>query len=140
MLIVSGIAVSGSVVAQYAPPVGSVTLVTTNSSPGAGSAVVITTQVLDVNGVPIAGEQCSFAIASEPGTDASFATSPMTVTDAQGIASTTLNVGSTSGLVIVKASCLGMESQVLVQVSRPRPPAAPLDRLQAPNTGDGGLR
>jgi hypothetical protein len=103
------------------------------SGPGespAGGAVDVTANVADAEGNPLEGVTCTFTIVDVPeGSDASLA-SDTAVTDAEGNAVVSLNVGSVPGTINVQADCGGVASQVLaVEV---------LGEVLAPETGDEG--
>ncbi len=71
--------------------------------------------VLDETGDPVAGVECSFSIHAQPGSDASVDPGPGT-TDAAGRATTTVSVGSTVGIVEVRADCDGISQVLRVEV------------------------
>jgi hypothetical protein len=104
-------------------------------APVVGETVSISVDVQGANGDPVAGELCTFSIASQPGTDASVDAGPVT-TDANGGASTTLNVGSTAGTIEVAAQCGDVSASVSVVASAAEAPAQPPASL--PNSGSGG--
>lgn len=105
--------VVGAARAQYPPPTGNVTLTSSITAPQTGGTVTITALVRDVAGAAVAGQACTFSIASQPGTDASVFAGPVN-TDLTGVATTTLQVGSTPGPIIVESTCGGLSSQVSV--------------------------
>jgi hypothetical protein len=101
--------------AQYPPPAGSVTAGVSNPTPGPGASVTVTCTVLNNQGQPVANEPCTFTIVSQPGTDASLGAPSVTATtNAQGIATAVLSVGTTPGAIVVKTSAMGVQSQVTV--------------------------
>lgn len=114
--------------AQYPPPVGSVTASVSNPSPATGATVTVSTVVLDSQGQPVANESVTFTIISQPGADASLSAPSVTVnTNAQGVATAVLNVGTTAGAIVVGVSARGIQSQVMVNVQTPAatvPPGA----------------
>ena len=125
--------------AQYPPPGGSLTAGTSNSTPAVSASTEITGTVRDLTGNPVAGVQCNFAIVSEPGSDAEIGSKSTTkTTNAQGIATATLKVGSTAGTIVVRVTCGSLQADVLAVAKVASPPAAPVD-LSPPSTGDGGL-
>jgi hypothetical protein len=148
VLIVSGLAIGAHsrADAQYPQPVGSVVIGVDDTTAGAGQEVIVTATAVDTNGDAVAGASCTFSIAQQPGTDASVEAGPF-VTDSAGLASTTLNAGSTEGDVVVQATCVpaGCEESACellaaatVSVSPaegPESPAAPPASL--PDTGAG---
>jgi hypothetical protein len=90
---------------------GGVSVSVSDDSPAPGDSVTVTATVTDADGNPNAGVECTFDVYSQPGSDASVDAGPVT-TDANGQATTTLNVGSTVGTVEVLATC-GPFTQVL---------------------------
>ena len=125
--------------AQYAPPVGSLEASTSSTNPETGSDATLACELKDPSGAPIAGEDCTFAIVSEPGTDAALGSKSVTrVTDANGRATTPLYVGTTPGVILISVTAGALSSSILVTVSGdgPLPPAAP---ITAPSTGNAGL-
>jgi hypothetical protein len=80
-----------------------------------GGEVEVTATVLDETGDPVAGVECSFSIHAQPGSDASVDPGPET-TDAVGRATTTVSVGSTAGIVEVRADCDGISQVLSVEV------------------------
>ena len=134
----------GTASAQYPPPVGSVTTDASDTTPATGASVTCTCEVLDTVGNPVAGEVCTFTIVSQPGTDASLS-SATAVTNAQGIATVTLFVGSTLGSITVSSEARGIQSQVTVtaEAATPVATATPAAPGAAPPTGagqgDGGM-
>ena len=106
--------------AQYPPPVGSVAAGVSNGSPGTGATVTATCTVLDSQGQPLADEPCIFTIVSQPGSDASLGAPSVTaMTNAQGVATATLSVGTKVGAVVVGVSAKGIQSQVTVNAQSP---------------------
>ena len=71
-----------------------------------GGQTNVTVNIVDGAGNPVAGTECTFSITSQPGTDASVDAGPVT-TDANGDATTTVQVGSTEGQIDVEATCGG---------------------------------
>ncbi len=80
-----------------------------------GREVEVTATVLDETGDRVAGVECTFSIHAQPGSDASVDPGPVT-TDAEGRATTTLRVGSTAGIVEVRADCDGISQVLRVEV------------------------
>jgi len=122
----------GGAQAQYPPPTGSATLLASDATPAVGESVVLSVQILDPTGAPVAGESCSFAITQQPGTDA-YVVAGSAMTDAAGAAQTTLNVGSTPGLIGVQAQC--GEFSALTSVVA----GAAAEAVALPATGDGSM-
>jgi hypothetical protein len=101
--------------AQYPPPAGSVTGSVNNPAPSPGASVTVTCTVTNSQGQPVANEPCTFSIVSQPGTNASLGAPSVTAnTNAQGIATAVLSVGTTPGAIVVKVSAMGVQSQVTV--------------------------
>jgi hypothetical protein len=90
---------------------GGVSVSVSDDAPAPGDTVTVTATATDAGGNPVAGAECTFRIYSQPGDDASVDEGPVT-TDANGQATTTLNVGSTVGTVEVLATC-GVFNEVL---------------------------
>ena len=122
--------------AQYPPPGGSVVLSAGATALDVGDEVALTATVLDQDGTPAAGVECTFSIADQPGADAAVDAGPFT-TDAAGNVSTTLDAGSTAGTIAVEANCGELSAQVSVVASE----AAAPPPASYPETGvgeDGG--
>jgi hypothetical protein len=90
--------------AQYPPPAGTVALAASDIAPAVGDTVSIAATITNAAGDPAAGAVCTFAIASQPGSDASVEPGPVT-TNTDGVAATVLHVGSTEGTIVVEATC-----------------------------------
>jgi hypothetical protein len=125
----------GSTAQAYPPPTGSVSMSTSSATPPAGTSVSISTTVLNQFGSPAFGLSCTFQVLSQPGTNAVVDAGPK-VTDGNGIATTTLNVGTTAGTIAVGANCGEMSGQVsvAVQAGAGAPGAV---TLRLPSTGTG---
>lgn len=134
-------ALQGSAVAQpYPPPVGSLSAEATPSPAAVGTTTTVTGTVLDNSGNPVPDAEVLFQIDSQPGTGAQFAngqTEITATTDANGVATVVLSVGSTSGNIIVTLVSGEKTSQVTVQVQSP--PVLPPTGGSPPSEGDGGL-
>lgn len=126
-LLLAGTAL-GSARAQYPPPTGNVTLTSSITAPGLGGTTTVSALVRDVMGAAVGGLACTFNIVSQPGTDASVYSGPV-YTDTTGMATTTLQVGSTPGPIIVGSSCGELSAQVSV--------VAGTAEVQLPATGMG---
>lgn len=127
-------------VAQYPQPGGSVTLTSSAVSAAVGGQTLLTCTLRDGAGAPIVNAACTFTIESQPGTDAAVGSTTITkMTDANGVATTTLRTGSTPGQIVVSATSGTFRSVTVVAVggSAAAPPAAPV--VVPPSTGDGGL-
>jgi hypothetical protein len=118
-----------TVLAQYPPPAGAVTVAVDETAPPTGGSVEVTCTVVDSAGAPVANEPCTFTIVSQPGADASL-TSVTVVTDDDGVATATLYTGSTPGLIVVEVEALGVSSQLSG--------ATGVQAGQAPPTGSTG--
>ena len=127
----------GQAQAQYPPVTGSVVMGAGDTTPDLGEEVAITASVLDENGDPAAGVECTFIVIEQPGDDARVAAGPFT-TDAFGDVTTTLMTGSTSGTVAVEARCGDLAAQVSVVAGPGQPPAgAAQPPASLPDTGAG---
>lgn len=102
-------------VADYPPPVGSLSAAASDTTPEPGSDVTVTCTVLDNSGNPMANDSCTFTIASQPG-GASFDGSPSTTknTDADGVAAAVLSTGATPGTIVVEILSGALTSQVTI--------------------------
>jgi len=129
--LVAWMAIPGGAQAQYPPPTGSVTLSVSTATPMVGQSVVLGVQIVSPTGAPVAGASCLFAIMQQPGTDAYVMAGPV-ATDAAGMAETTLNVGSTPGLVNVKAQCGELSAMTSVV-------AGAAQTVALPATGEGSM-
>ena len=118
--------------AQY-PPTSHMTVQvvgsTTNSTPGGTVSIAATVQD---SGSPQADVSCSFAIGSQPGNDAKLVATQAT-TNAQGVATTSLFVGSTAGTVDVTATCNGITQHFGVVLGASTAPG----HVALPNSGTG---
>jgi CSLREA domain-containing protein len=108
------------------PAGGSVEVTVSDATPQVGDTVDVSVTVEDANGDPRAGVACTFTIVSQPGSDADLSSTTGT-TDANGVATTDLDVGTTPGTIQVQADCEGL-SEVLDVVVSPG----------LPETGVGG--
>ena len=123
----AGAAMVRTAAAQYPPPEGSLQCVSSELSPPANGTAVISTVLRDTAGKPLAGRVVTFAITSGNGRlSASSA-----VTDANGIASVTLSVGSPPGRVTVSAGSGAVQCQVAL--------VSEVSVTRLPSTGSGGL-
>lgn len=95
---------SGTVHADYPGPSGSVEIVAANTTANPGDIVGFTANVLDVNGNPVANATCTIVITNQPGTDAGVVQSSGE-TDANGVITGTVNLGSSPGSVVVNIAC-----------------------------------
>jgi hypothetical protein len=118
--------------AQYPPPSGSLSLSASTTTPTTGSVVSVSARAVDQTGAVLGNVACAFRVVSQPGSDAVVDAGPK-ITDATGIATTSLTTGSTPGTIIVGADCGGLSSQITVQVDA----AAPIGTDRLPSTGMG---
>jgi hypothetical protein len=130
------VGVLGSTAQAYPPPTGSVSMGTSSATPPAGTSVSISTTVLNQFGSPAFGLSCTFRVLSQPGTSAVVDAGPK-VTDGNGIATTTLNVGTTAGTIVVGANCGEMSGQVSVVAVQAGAGAPGAVTLRLPPTGSG---
>jgi len=132
---------SSLAVAQYANPTGSATITAGAVTAPVNGQVPLTCTLRDASGAPIANAECTFTIESQPGNDAAVGSTTITkITDANGVATTTLRTGSTPGQIVVSATSGNFRSVTVVTVTGATaggPPAAPI--VSPPSTGDGGL-
>lgn len=125
--------------AQYPPGIGSLSVSSSTTTAQVGSTTDLTCQVLGTAGQPQPGVDCTFTIASQPGSDAGFVTGQASAapaghglafpsgqvstqsvtkpTGTNGIATAKLNVGTTPGPIVVLVEANGIVSQVTVQAS-----------------------
>src|SRR5581483_11321401 len=103
-----------------------------------GGTTDVNCQVINSGGQPQAGVNCTFTVVSQPGSDAGFVsgnvsslqagygvasparqtlTSVTKPTNANGVATASLIVGTTPGPVVVAVEANGIISQVTVQAS-----------------------
>ena len=118
--------------AQYPPPAGSAAaLIVSNFAPTLGEEIDIAISVVDAVGAPVTEAECTLEITSQPGTDASLGSDSVT-TDSNGIASTTLNVGSVGGEIVVNGLCGEHETSItVVATAEPEPVVVTADEEQA---------
>lgn len=134
-LVLLSATMASQVNAQYPPPPGSsASLVASDIAPALGETISIAVTIVDAVGDPVVGADCTFSIASQPGSDASIEAGA-TTTDASGVASATLNVGNTEGTIVVDATCGDVTAPISVITSAGEEPAAPPASL--PDTGFG---
>ena len=140
-----GVGLASQARAQYPPPIGSVVLASESTTPGLGEEIEVRVTVQDETGAALAGVDCTFHIAQQPGDDATVDAGPFT-TDGEGEASTALNSGSTEGVIVVEATCGELSAQVsIVAGDEAAPPASLPDAgdeaappASLPDTGSGG--
>ncbi len=125
--------------AQYPPPAGNVVLAAEDTTPDLGEEIDVTATVVDENGDPAVGVECTFSVADQPGDDASVDPGPF-ATDADGNVSTTLDTGSVEGTITVEATCGELSALVsVVAGAAAAPPASVPGEPPAslPDTGTG---
>lgn len=135
-------ALQGAASAQpYPPPVGSLSAEATPSPAAPGATTTVTGTVLDNSGDPVPDAEVVFQIDSQPGTDAQFSNGETEITgttDASGVATAILSVGSTPGNIIVTLVSGEKTSQVTVQVQSPAA-VPPTGGQPQSSEGDSGL-
>jgi len=126
-----GVGLASRAEAQYPSPDGSVVLASADTTPGLAEVITISAEVQDEAGVAVAGVACTFQITQQPGDNATIDDGPF-VTDGAGQVSTTLNSGTTEGVIVVEATCGDLSAQVSLIAGEPAAPPASL-----PDTGNG---
>ena len=118
LILATGAALGSRAWAQtYPPPVGSVTVASASTTPLAGDSTELTATVRDNEGNPIADQDVTFSITSQPGNDASLGSLSKTVkTDQNGVAKVSLFAGSTPGNIVVEIVAGEKTSQLTIQV------------------------
>ncbi len=111
--------------AQNPPPVGSVLLASTDTTPGLAEEITISAGVQGQAGVATAGVACTFRLTKQPGDDATVDDGPF-FTDGAGQVLTTLNSGTTEGIIIVEATCGDVSAQDSLLVGEQSPPPVSL--------------
>ncbi len=124
------------------PPIApsAITASIDNSRPVVGATATLICNVVDAQGGPIEGATCAFAIASQPGTDASISPESA-LTDSQGRATAVLSVGSAPGAIIVRVTAGTVVSQVAVNAiaaTEASPTPAEIPGLGGASTGASG--
>jgi hypothetical protein len=139
-ILIAAVATLGLAQAQYPPPVGNLSASVSTTTTAAGGDVLLTCTARDISGAPIAGQECTFTIESEPGTDAAVGSKVVTkVTNEAGVATTNLYTGTAPGVIVVRMTSGELSSVVLVNVSMAQPAPAMETMILPPRTGDGGL-
>ena len=128
--------------AAYGQPTGSATLTGSSTTVSVGGSTELTLTVVNSAGNPWAGKSCELRIFSQPGTDASIIPQDSTKTDANGVLTGSLYVGTTLGTVQVTANCGNLFaglSVVVVAGAAVAPPQAPVELapIAMPPTGVG---
>ncbi len=121
ILATAALAVQAANAQSYPPPVGSLSVSSSTTTPSTGSTTTLTATVLDSAGKPVAGATVTFRIASQPG-GARFAnnlTETTAVTATNGVAQAVLSVGTTPGQIIVQTVSGEKTSQITLQVQSP---------------------
>ena len=125
--------------AAYPQPTGSATLTGSSTTVSVGGSTELTLEVVDSAGSPVAGKACTLYISSQPGTDASI-TQDSATTDAGGVITGTLYVGTTRGTVEITANCGNLFAGLsVIAGAAVAPPQAPVEpgRITMPPTGVG---
>jgi hypothetical protein len=141
LAVVAGLIGSLSVkeTAAYPQPTGSATLTGSSTTVSVGGSTELTLALVDSAGSPVAGKSCELYISSQPGTDASV-TQDSTTTDAGGVITGTLYVGTTRGTVEITANCGNLFAGLsVIAGAAVAPPQAPVEpgRITMPPTGVG---
>jgi hypothetical protein len=114
--------------AAYPPAAGSVTLTGSSTTVSVGGSTKLTLALVNGAGSPVAGKACTMYLLDQPGTDASI-TQDSAITDAGGVITGTLQVGTTPGIVEVRVNCDNLSAALNVvagAVAKPAPiPAQP---------------
>lgn len=121
------IASVASVAAQPYPPAepNSIVLSASPTEVAVGGTSTLSANVLDDQGDPISGVEVTFTIVSEPGDDAAVGSKLVTKdTNALGVATATLQVGSTPGQIVIEAISGQAIDQTAINVA-PSPVASP---------------
>lgn len=135
--------------AQYPPVSGSITVTAGSTTVAVGGSTTLTATVLASNGSAVAGALVTITIKSEPGGatgDAGLDAKTVTkTTDANGIVTDTLHVGSTPGVIVIGVQSGAQQSSVIVTVAGSASAAPPASNLEGnviapPSTGDAGLK
>ena len=110
----------------------------TTADPG-GQATLKATVFSD-NGTKLPNQFVTFTVVSGDGDLG--AQSVTKVTDSQGVATTTLRIGSTPGAIVIQAEANGAVSDVIVMVAgeAASPPQSAVNAIRPPITGDAGLK
>jgi hypothetical protein len=130
---------AGPTSAEYPPPAGTTAaIVVSDISPSVGGQVSIAVTLTDPSGAPIADADCTLAIVSQPSDDASLEATSVT-TNANGVATTTLNIGSASGAIVIGSTCGDVQRSITVVASETEAPADPPASLpdSLPPAGSG---
>ncbi|HLB22472.1 MAG TPA: hypothetical protein VJP07_00100 [Dehalococcoidia bacterium] len=120
--------------AQYPPPDASLTVTASQTTATAGQQVTVSAVLRDADGDVLANQPCVARVASQPGTGASVSPTDIT-TDGNGVARTTLNVGTTPGTIQVEVVCGTIVGRVGVILGAAAQP--PLSPIELPGTGSG---
>lgn len=123
---------SGRALAQYPPPQGSCVVTTSASVVNPHDAVDVGVTVFDVNGNPVPGVVTQTSVSRQPGSDAVLQGGAAT-TNASGMASATLDAGSTGGSIGLSARTDAVSCAATVIVGE----GAVLGAVRLPDTGSG---
>lgn len=125
-IILSGAALAAigltAAVAQYPQPQGAITVSVDNPNPLPGQSTGFSVLVVDSTGAGVGGRECTAAVTSQPGSDASVAPASF-VTGTDGSANLTLSQGSVAGEVAVTVTCGELSASTLFGTGRGLPPA-----------------
>jgi len=121
--------------AAYERPTGSATLTGSSTSVSVGGTAELTLTVVNSAGNPVAGKSCELYISSQPGTDASII-QDSAKTDANGVITGSLYVGTARGTVQVTANCGNLFAGLsVVAGAAVAPPQAPVEPAQPAQPG-----
>ena len=116
------LAASAASAQTYPPNVDSVTAGTSDDTPDAGDVVQVFGTVVDDDGNPVEGAEVTFTISSDPGgsTFSNGNTTIVATTNADGIATVTLNTSNDEGAIVVQVASGGVISQVTITTGAPQ--------------------
>lgn len=118
--------------AQYPPPVGNCVVAASATATGQGGAVHLTITVRDLDGNVVQGEPVALSVTKQPSGAASVRAAAAT-TDANGVVTAVLNVGSAAGVVEVTALTAEVSCRASVTVQGGEVEGA----VELPETGSG---
>lgn len=123
---------ANSASAQYPPPNGNCTVTIDTARVDAGGSANVKIVVRDVNGNPVPNAAVTVVISKQPGSGASVTMNSST-TDANGVVTGTVKVGSTAGVVEVSATPQGTGCSAQVVAGQ----GAVAPEVALPSTGTG---
>lgn len=129
------VATYGSASAQYPPPNGNCVVTVGSARVDAGASASVQIVVRDVNGKPVPNAPVTVVVTKQPGSDASVTLNSST-TDANGVLTGTVKVGSKAGVVEISATPQGIACSA--QVVAGQGAVAPEVALPSTGTGAGG--